>query len=193
MEDKKIIVAIGGLIGSGKNTAADRFIGNGFEPYIFAEPMKKFFAFSFGISREEAENKSLEIPELPGWTLRKLYQFFGTELIRNQIHQDYWVISMKRRLYANNYPLKVVIPDFRFPNERDKLKELLPEYNIYTVNIYRPDIDVDKNYLGFESHTSETESSKISYDYCIENDCDIETLNRKIDALALDITFKNIE
>lgn len=171
------IIELAGKIGSGKDTVSSELIKFGYEQFIFAEPIKQFFSFSLGLTRAEAEQKSMHIDEL-NFTLRQLYQFFGTELIRNQIHNDFWIISVAKRIRKENAE-KIVISDTRFPNEKYKLQEYLPEAHVKTVNVVR-EVKVDDEYLGFENHPSETSIDEIDFDYQIDNNGSIEELKEKV-------------
>lgn len=125
-----MIITFCGLIGSGKDTAADYLVSkHGFERDSFAASLKDAVANIFGWDRtllegrtpearawrEEIDpwwSKRLNLPELtPRWVL----QYWGTEVCRIGFHNDIWVASLENRLRLNKK--KIVITDVRFPNE----------------------------------------------------------------------------
>jgi len=65
--------------------------------------------------REEVDSwwaKKLEIPHLtPRWIL----QYWGTDVIRNAFHDNFWIASLENKLRTAQDD--VVISDCRFPNE----------------------------------------------------------------------------
>lgn len=125
-----MIIGLVGLIGSGKDTAADYLVNNkNFQRDSFAAPLKDAVANIFGwdrsllegtttVSRDWREQvdpwwaQRLDIPELtPRWVLQK----WGTEVGRQGFHNDVWVASLEHRVRSN--ATNVIITDCRFPNE----------------------------------------------------------------------------
>jgi hypothetical protein len=131
------IVAICGFIGSGKNTAADYLVSDcKFVRASFASSLKDAVSSVFGWDRELLEgiteesrlwrenvdiwwSERLNIPNLtPRWVL----QHWGTDLIRNNFHQDIWIASLEYKL--SQLGDRVVISDCRFVNEVATIKKL---------------------------------------------------------------------
>jgi len=145
--DKPHIVAFAGLIGSGKNAAADFLVSRyGFTSMSFAAPLKDLVASIFGWERELVEGATEEsrvwreqedgwwtdkldlgIPITPRWVLQNI----GTEVFRNHFHPDIWVLSLQRWLSQNP---RAVITDARFDNEFQMLSNL----NATIIGIHRP-------------------------------------------------------
>ena len=123
-----MIIGICGLIGSGKNTAAE-IVAKEYD-YIqtsMAAPLKDMTAVAFGWPRYLLEGDTKESREFREkqddfwsdrlgrpWSPRIALQFLGTELFRQKLNDDFWVHALEQRMNPNkNY----VIADVRFPNE----------------------------------------------------------------------------
>lgn len=97
---------------------------------------------------------------------RQLLQYVGTDVVREQ-RPNYWVnfvISILDMFYENwDY---VLIPDCRFPNEINTLKD--DGFDTYSVNIIRDDF---ANNLTQEqqAHESETSMDNFEFDFTIHN------------------------
>jgi len=131
-----MIVGIVGLIGSGKDTAADILTADfGFKRDSFANTLKDAVANIFHWDRDMLQGQTAEsrawreevddwwaerlgIPHLtPRWVL----QFFGTDVCRDNFSNDIWVASLERKLMQTKD--NIVISDVRFPNEIWAIKE----------------------------------------------------------------------
>lgn len=115
---------------------------------------------------------------------RQLLQYVGTDVIREQ-NPDYWVefiISILDLFYGDwDY---VLIPDCRFPNEVERLKEA--EFDVTAVKIVRDDF---KSELTPEqqNHKSETAMDEFEFDYVIHNK-DMSGFYKNLNQLLIDIT-----
>ena len=123
-----------GFMGSGKNTAADYLIANGFEEISFADSLKKAISHIFNWDYELLLGKTTESREwrekvdywwerrlgIPDLTPRWVLQHWGTEVGRNNFHPDIWIASVEKKLFDNKS--NVVINDCRFPNEFDSIR-----------------------------------------------------------------------
>jgi len=97
---------------------------------------------------------------------RHLLQYVGTEVVRNK-EPDFWVDFVVKilKLFEGQWDY-VIIPDCRFPNEIDKLKE---NFNVKSIRINR---------FGFDSglteeaknHISETALDNYRFDEHLVND-----------------------
>ena len=124
-----MILGIVGLIGSGKDTAADYLVNShGWRRDSFAAPLKDAVATIFGWDRDMLEGRTQQSRNWrecadPWWsdrlgrevTPRHTLQLWGTEVGRNAYHNDIWVASLENRLRKTTD--NVVITDCRFPNE----------------------------------------------------------------------------
>ena len=132
-----MIIGFVGLIGSGKDTCADTLVSEGgFKRVSFATTLKDAVSSIFGWDREALEGQTdesrqwreevdewwsekLGIPELtPRWVL----QYWGTDVLRKNFHDDIWIASLENRLLQMKQD--AVISDVRFPNEIKMIKRL---------------------------------------------------------------------
>ena len=132
-----MIIGITGLIGSGKDTIAAHLVEkHGYERYSWATPLKDMTAILFGWDRDMLEGTTPEQREqrekVDPWWDRKMdkyelvsprwaLQFIGTEVMRDTLHKDIWVLAGMKRIAGKQ---NVVIPDTRFPNEIKAIKEM---------------------------------------------------------------------
>jgi hypothetical protein len=130
-----MIVGICGLISSGKGTVADILVEQGFAKVSFADKLKDGVATIFGWDRALLEgdtDKSREWREQTDdfWTQetgrnitpRVVLQEFGTECMREGFDDSIWVSLLKKQMLDN--PGDYVVPDVRFRNEQDMIREL---------------------------------------------------------------------
>lgn len=130
-----MIIGICGLIGAGKDTAADYLVNDhNFRRESFANTLKDAVAQVFGWDRTLLEGRTKEAREwreqvdtwwanrlnMPELTPRAVLQFWGTEVCRNGFHDDIWIASLENKL--RNTSDDVVITDCRFPNEIKAIK-----------------------------------------------------------------------
>ena len=127
-----MLIGVCGLIGSGKDTVAgilkEQF---GFEKDAFAGTLKDVTSSLFAWDREVLEGATPENRKkrevVDEWwtekfgypvTMRNILQKVGTEVVRNNLHNDMWVLSLERRVMPKLENGKhIVITDARFPNE----------------------------------------------------------------------------
>ena len=104
---------------------------------------------------------------------RTLLQYVGTDIIR-QKNPDYWVNFLIGifNLFPDEWDY-VLIPDTRFPNENNLLKEY---YDVTTVRVIRPNYD---NGLTEEqqNHESEIALDDYNFDFYITNNGDYSIHN----------------
>jgi hypothetical protein len=130
-----MIIGICGLIGAGKDTAADYLVGfHGFRRDSFASTLKDAVSAVFGWDRELLEGRT---PEARAWreqvdpwwakrlgmptlTPRWILQYWGTDVIREHFHDDIWIAALESRLARRTD--HTVISDVRFPNEVRAIK-----------------------------------------------------------------------
>ena len=104
--------------------------------FSFADPLKSIAVQLFGLTRDQCfgtdndKNSSTGIPwkNMPGksgpkkdMTAREFLQFFGTDICR-KIKPDVWTSTCIARIKASQTELAIV-PDCRFPNEVEAIRE----------------------------------------------------------------------
>lgn len=133
---KKRVIGLCGFKNAGKDTVADLLVARGFHKYAFASPIKDAISMIFSWDREMLEGDSdmsrewREEPDLY-WSgvfeycvrPRDILQKFGTESMRDVIHNDIWIRSLMRRIDISSHD-KFVISDVRFQNEIAAIREM---------------------------------------------------------------------
>lgn len=108
---------------------------------------------------------------------RSLLQYVGTDVVRAK-NPDYWVdfVSDILNLFDGRWDY-VIIPDTRFPNEFNRLKER--GFNAVHLRVVRPDF-ASQLTEEQQTHLSETALNDIAPDYCIYNTGDLKELNNRV-------------
>ena len=198
-----MIIGICGLIGAGKDTAADYLVNwHEFRRDSFAATLKDAVASVFNWDRELLEGRTktarewredidhwwagrLGIPELtPRWVL----QYWGTDVFRNHFHQDIWIASLENKLRKTED--NVVISDCRFVNEVEAIRHAGGR----VIRIVRgPDpkwFDFAKRSPDLMSsvfpavHASEYSWASTDFDFIIENNGTIDELYSELKNLV---------
>ena len=132
-----MIIGLCGLIGSGKDTAADYLCNfHEFRRDSFASTLKDAVASVFGWDRELLEGRTKQAREwreqidpwwaerlnMPHLTPRWILQYWGTEVCRHGFHKDIWVASLENKILKCEG--NIVITDARFANELSVVKKL---------------------------------------------------------------------
>lgn len=114
---------------------------------------------------------------------RTLLQYVGTDVVRAQ-RPDYWVDFIVDVLTLFDDWDYVIIPDTRFPNEIEKLKEQ-EKFDVVHWRVVRTGFD---NRLTEEqkSHPSETALDDVTPDCFIYNDGTLDNLNVTLNKIMED-------
>jgi len=173
------LIGICGKAGSGKDTIGDYLVKKyKFKKIALADPIKRlvkdvFALDDYTVYDRVAREKPLK--QWKGWTVRKLLQYIGTELFRNNIDDSIWVKSLWYKIKGSkdNY----VVTDCRFLNEQQFLKRNAKK-NFICIKVTRPNC---KGQVGLKKHASEAYDLK--GDFCIHNNGSFEDLYNKIDEI----------
>lgn len=198
-----MIIGICGLIGAGKDTAADYLVNfHEFKRESFAGTLKDAVASVFGWDRELLEGRTKharewreeidpwwsERLEMPNLTPRLALQLWGTEVCRKGFHDDIWIASLENKLRKEED--NVVISDCRFPNEIKAIRQaggrvirivrgLDPEW----FSVARTDVSKMPE-LYPTVHASEYSWAHTEFDFIIDNNGSIEDLYNQIKNLV---------
>jgi|TARA_A100001391_G_scaffold140009_1_gene98051 hypothetical protein len=180
-----MLIGLVGLIGSGKDTVANRLVTNhGFIRDSFAKSLKDAVHSIFGWDRKMLEGDSTisrhwrEQPD-PFWskkfgkpvTPRWILQYFGTEVCRGNMLDSIWVDSCMSRYKG----LNTVISDTRFQNEIKQINNAGGRI----VLVQRGDLPTRQEMQESGAHKSEWDWIGADYDYVIKNDSSLENLNEE--------------
>lgn len=210
-----MLIGVCGLIGAGKDTIASHLVENyAYERYSWATPLKDLTSTLFGWDRDMLEGTTQEqraereIKDAwwsakmdRDWSPRIALQIMGTEVMRNGLHPDIWVLAGMHRIAGKK---NVVISDTRFPNEIKAIREMggviwnvrrghLPEwYNKLTELKADPNFDkpelvewfMKENYPSV--HASEYSWHGSAFDAVFYNDTTIQNLQHSIDSVIRD-------
>ncbi len=185
------IIGICGQAGAGKDTLAKWFIERGYGRSGFADPIKFMLNQAFGFSPADWEDRRWKESDDALWTMdsyghtrcvtpRRLAQWLGTEVVRNNFGDDAWVNVWKQRWHDTGQP-KVVVADVRFQNEVDAIHKLggiairITRPNDRSATVYMHDGEIEHM-----PHESERTDGLRNIDHEIANDGTIEDLHKKL-------------
>jgi hypothetical protein len=198
-----MIIGICGLIGAGKDTAADYLVNfHEFKRESFAGTLKDAVASVFGWDRELLEGRTKHAREwreeidpwwserldMPNLTPRLVLQLWGTEVCRKAFHDDIWIASLENKLRKSADD--VVISDCRFPNEITAIRNAGgrvvrikrgPDPEWFSTARIQPEKMPDQ---WPEIHASEYSWAKTEFDFIIENEGSIEELYNQLKNLV---------
>jgi len=201
-----IVVGVSGYKGAGKDAVADILVrDHGFTKMAFADPLKRMIEKLdpiLGYHKEYCcENCDAEVEEvrlstllaygmtqdeikrdfLYGAELRRLWQDFGTDLMRAE-DEDYWVARAERAL-EEAAAERVVFTDVRFENEAEMIYAQRGENIQSSVwRIARPSLHPT------DVHVSEQMVGLLGEEITILNDGSLEDLKVLVNE-ALDVTI----
>jgi len=189
LKKRRLCVLFAGNAGHGKDTAADMLAQVGADKGMevlrmaFADPIKELAVHLLGIpksvsygTQEDKHNYTVY-----GKSARHWLQWIGTEMARNQVHQDIWVHRFAERAIASTAPL-VVGSDCRFRNEMSVMREMIgSKMDLRIIKIVNPRVPVNL------AHQSESEIYGIpddEFDLVIRNTMELKDLSEHITLLA---------
>ena len=185
---KKLVIGMIGKAGSGKDTVGDYLVKNyNFKKIALADPIKTLIKTTFMLDDHTVYDRVAReqpLEDFPEWSVRKLLQFIGTELFRNQFDNDIWVKLLLKQIKCQNYD-RIVVTDIRFPNESECLRNG-KEIDFYTIKTTRKNC-IGKN-VGLKNH--ESEKHNLDADFVLRNNETIESLYKRVDKLMKKILQK---
>ena len=170
--DTKIFIAAG-KANSGKDTTCE-LINN----YVKLKNLKS-------VNLQFSSYIKMYAKEITNWNgnddtkPRSLLQELGTDVIRKNINEDFFINRIIEDIKVYSYYFDVItISDARFPKELDSIKNNFKD--VYKINIKRPNFENNLNDVQ-RSHVTETALDNYNdYDYVVVNDGTINDLNDKI-------------
>lgn len=171
------LVGLTGLPRSGKDSFAEhlcRFYG--YQAFAFAGALKEAAAVlldrpldeMFGLNGFDREAFLSEW----GFSTRDFLQKLGTECLRNQIRQDFWVKRLEISLRKLPPNTKIVITDVRFENETKMIRAL----GGMIIQINRPG-------LVKSDHLSDAGVKLLPTEVVVDNSGTLDQLKAVVDAL----------
>jgi hypothetical protein len=167
------LIAFVGLRRSGKDTAAEALVNDGWKLLKFADGLKGMLRHYLEFVGADAIERMIEgdLKETPskflqGKSPRWAMQSLGTEWGRNLIGDNLWVdatISASRRYE------RVVISDCRFPNEAAAIKAAGGRI-----------VRINRDGLTVDSHPSEQLIETLPFDFQIDNNSTVADLHRYV-------------
>jgi hypothetical protein len=186
-----MLIGIVGLIGSGKGTVADRLEQkHGFRKDSFAKSLKDAVRVMFNWDRELLEGKTdssrhwreqpdkfwsekFGKPVTPRWVL----QHFGTEVMRQNMHDAIWIDSCLMRYKGT----PTVIADTRFQNELKMIRKSGGKL----ILVKRGELPTKEEMQEKGAHTSEWDWMGYDFDFVIENNGTKKDLYATVDDLIV--------
>ena len=186
-----MLIGVVGLIGSGKDTVSKRLEQkHGFRRDSFAKSLKDAVSAMFNWDREMLEGNgddSRQWREQPDefWskkfgktvTPRWVLQHFGTEVMRQHMHDAIWIDSCLSRYDGQ----PTVISDTRFQNELKTIKENKGQI----ILVKRGELPTREQMQDKGAHKSEWDWMGWNFDHVIDNDGTKEDLYKKVDDLIV--------
>lgn len=198
-----MIIGICGLIGAGKDTAADYLVNwHEFKRDSFAATLKDAVASVFNWDRELLEGRTKSAREwreqldhwwadrlgIPNLTPRWVLQYWGTDVFREHFHQDIWIASLENKLRKTED--SIVISDCRFLNEVEAIRRAGgrvvrivrgPDPAWFELAKRTPEL-MSSVYPGV--HASEYSWAPTEFDFVIENNGTIDELYAELKNLV---------
>lgn len=173
-----IILCISGKAQHGKDTCAsiifDKVIADGKKALIIhnADLLKFMCKQLFGWNGEKDEYG------------RHLLQYVGTDIIREK-EPNFWINFIKKitELFDSEWDY-MIIPDCRFPNEIECLKD--GKHTVRHIRVVRKNFNSPLTEEQ-QKHPSETALDNIEPDYYIYNDGTLDELKTKLESLLIEL------
>ena len=100
-----MIIGITGKAGSGKDTVADYLVKNhDFIKLSFAGILKQGMQILFNLSDDQLHHPLVKEKIDPRWgkSPRELMQWLGTDILRKNIRQDFFIVHLETQIEKNN-------------------------------------------------------------------------------------------
>lgn len=186
-----MIIGLGFRARVGKDAVAEYLVKKyGFKQTFYAESLKNACREIFHLTDEQLYgNLKEEVDAFWGVTPRFMFQFVGTECMRNVYGQDVWVRSLKRRIEKDSVS-NWVISDVRFFTEAEAIKN----WGGVLIHVDRKGVPKPakirlppkwyRPWPKYVEHISETQLRDYKgWDVVIDNNGTLDDLYRRVDQL----------
>jgi hypothetical protein len=187
-----LVIMFGHRMYRGKDTAALHLIEkHGFKRFAFADALRHHVGKLYNMSWEQLSTELKSVVDTRyNLTPRQILQDFGREQRNRDPH--IWVRQVCEEV-KNSGLNKVVITDFRYPNEYYYTKKSLEDCNarIVTIRIDRPELD-DAPLPGAQNESELALSDFGEWNHIINNDSSVDDLHKKIEYIYHNINAQFI-
>ena len=154
----------------------------GFEKISFAGPLRRGVSELFGIDPEVLNDPALKEKRIKDWGMspRELMQWLGTDILRNEIRDDFFIHSAKIGMIHKR---RVVFSDTRFDNEAKFIQEMNGE--VWKIE-GRMSKYIDRSSSG---HSTEIGVDPMYIDDTINNSGDLDKTMEQVDNLVRSLIF----
>jgi hypothetical protein len=184
---EKNIIGFHGPAFSGKDTAASAIKKTypDTEVFAFAGPLKEACKILFNFSDAQLYDPILkeQIDKRWGKSPRQILQWLGTDILRNMINEDFFIMNMRQRIEDSEAD-NIVISDVRFDNEAEFIRSLEGKV-----------VKIERNGAKTTEHSGHITEKGISpnlINAIVKNDTSIEEFQNRIQLVAKLIS-KNLE
>lgn len=184
-----VLIGLVGNKSAGKDTFADYCCSKTkCIKYAFAAPLKKACQTLFLLTDQQLYDPVEKEQIDPRWQMspRQMFQFIGTDVMREQIHSDFWLQHFLH-WYESHKEEHIIVSDVRFQNEIDLLKQCGGII-----------IKINRNKTS-DNHISEAGiESLLRIDHVIDNTTTLENYYEQIDQKCMRLfasslfEFKNV-
>lgn len=184
-----MIILVTGLKRSGKDTLADYLVNKlNYRRYAFADPIREVCKIIFDWTDEHFQGGLKEtIDPYFGISPRQALQWIGTEGFQYKINEAFplynetvgrtiWVRKFLKWRERNKDIENIVIPDWRFPHERETIINDTDEEKLF-IRIHNNRITAD------DVHESEIHIPKLPVNFVISNNSTLNEFYKNIDKI----------